>query len=174
MPQSLEACSSPKLGRLAAALAAAPLAVAALSANGVGAAPAMHEITITVTHVKAIDKIDQFSKGDFYARATIGKDTQSTAVVKQQTETKPDWKIVQKVAPGKVPVKLELLDKDLAADDPIDINAVDKKRFLEFTVDTKKCRIEGFSSTQRCGAVIKRAGKELKSAEIEFKVSVKK
>ena len=54
----------------------------------------MHEITITVTHVKAIDKIDQFSKGDFYARATIGKDTQSTAVVKQQTETKPDGNAV--------------------------------------------------------------------------------
>ncbi len=73
------------------------------------------------------------SKGDPFARVTIGKDAQTTPVIEQKTDITPDWKIVHKVKPGKHDVKLELLDKDVSVDDPIDINKVANKRPLEFT-----------------------------------------
>jgi hypothetical protein len=135
---------------------------------------AADEIDILVTHVKALDAFDELSKGDTYAKVTIGKDVQTTPVVSQQTEIKPDWKIVHKVKPGKHDVKVEIYDKDVTVDDPIDINRVDHKRTLEFSVDTRSCRVEGFSQTYHCGDSIKRAGEEKKKAEVTFVVSVKK
>lgn len=135
---------------------------------------AADEIDILVTHVKALDAFDELSKGDTFAKVTIGKDVQTTPVISQQTEIKPDWKIVHKVKPGKHDVKVEIFDKDLSVDDAIDINRVDHKRTLEFSVDTRSCRVEGFSQTYKCGESIKRAGEEKKKAEITFVVSVKK
>jgi hypothetical protein len=132
------------------------------------------EIDIVITHVKALDAWDDLSKGDPFVRVTIGKDVQKTPVIEQQTDIKPDWKIVQKVKPGKHTVKLELLDKDVSVDDPIDINKVANRRPLEFTVDTRSCRIEGFSQTYKCGETITRIGEETKKAEISFVIKVKK
>jgi hypothetical protein len=41
-------------------------------------------------------------------------------------------------------------------------------------VNTKTCRVLGFSSVYRCTSTISRAGKEKKAAEISFVVTVKK
>ena len=64
------------------------------------------------------------------------------------------------------------LTKDIAADDPIDINRVDPKRSLDFVVNTRSCRLEGFSSPYRCGQRVVRAGGERKKAEMTFFVDV--
>jgi hypothetical protein len=45
---------------------------------------------------------------------------------------------------------------------------------LDFTIDTNKCVIEGFSQEYKCGATITRGGVENKKADISFKVTVKK
>jgi hypothetical protein len=156
---------------LSTRLAAAALALSAFAAAPSAALAA--EVTVSVTKVSAIDKADEFSKGDFYARVTIDGETQSTQPIKQQNVDKPDWKISKKVKGGDVKVTLEILDKDVAQDDLIDINRVDNKRSLDFTVSTKSCRISGFSSSYKCGATITRAGKEKKAAEVSFKVNVK-
>lgn len=154
----------------ALAVLAAGAVVPAVATTGVALAD---EITVTVSSVKGLDKVDELSGGDYFARVTIDGDAQSTPVVKD-TKFKPNWKISKSVSSGEHKVKLELIDKDLAEDDPVDINRLDKKRDLEFTVDTKSCKIEGFSSTQKCGTTITRTGKENKKAEISFKVGVKK
>jgi hypothetical protein len=146
------------------------LAAAGLAAPAVAAAD---EITITVTQVKGLDKVDELSGGDYYARVTIDGEAQNTPVVKGK-EFSPDWKISKSVSSGKHDVKLELIDKDLTEDDPVDINKLANRRFLEFSVDTKSCKIEGFSSTYRCGKAITRVGAEKKKAGITFKVTVKK
>lgn len=151
-------------------------AAAALALSALAAAPSAAlatEVTVTVTKVRAIDKADEFSKGDFFARVTIDGEAQSTEPIKQQNVDKPDWKLSKKVKDGDVKVTLEILDKDVAQDDPIDINRVDNKRSLDFTVNTKSCRISGFSSGYKCGATITRTGKEKKAAEVSFKVNVK-
>ena len=101
------------------------------------------EIDIVITHVKALDAFDDLSKGDTFARVTIGKDVQTTPVIEQEADIKPDWKVVHKVKPGKHDVKVEIFDKDVSVDDPIDINKVANRRPLEFTVDTRSCRIDG-------------------------------
>jgi hypothetical protein len=132
-----------------------------------------HEITVAITSVKALDKVDELSGGDFFARITIDGSTETTPVVKD-ANFKPNWKATKAVSAGEHKVKIELIDKDLTEDDPVDINRLDNKRDLDFTVNTKTCRIEGFSSTVKCGATITRAGKEKKKAEISFKVTVKK
>ena len=138
-------------------------------------APALaDEVMITILNLKALDKLDEFSKGDFYAKVTIDGTTQTTPVAKQELEIKPNWTITHKVKPGKIKVNLSVLDKDLTKDDPIDINRIDNKRDLDFVVDTKKCRVEGFASTYKCGTTITRSGKEKKEAELSFKVTVKK
>jgi len=165
---------------LVALLAVSALPALAQTAPKADAKPAkagpMDEITILVTRVKALDRIDVGgTKPDFFARATIGGQTVKSEVSKQQDSIKPNWKLTASVPRGKTAVKLELLDKDvLNPSDTIDINRVDKKRNLEFDVDTAKCRISGFSEGYGCGSTIKRAGKENKKAEIDFKVSVKK
>src|SRR5262245_10239807 len=98
---------------------------------------AADEIEIVIKHVKALDAWDELSKGDPFTRVTIDKDVKNTPVIEQQTDVKPDWKIAHKVKPGKHDVKLELFDKDVSVDDPIDINKVANKRSLEFIVDTR-------------------------------------
>lgn len=160
-------------GRSLRRLAAGVLALSSLAAAATVAYAATREVTITVLSLKAIDSADQFSKGDFYARATIDGDKQSTQPIKQSNIDKPGWKLSKKVKGGEVNVTLEILDKDVAADDPIDINRVDNKRSLDFTVNTKSCRISGFASGYSCGDVIVRTGGEKKAAEIKFRVDVK-
>lgn len=169
------------MSRVTSKVIAAAVAALAIPVAGAVLAPTMtnaqdntHEITVAITHVKALDKFDEFSNGDMYGRVTIGGKSQSTPVIKGDKEVKPDWKISQAVPPGPTDVKVEIIDKDVAADDAIDINKLEKKRDLDFSVNTKSCTVEGFSQTYRCGASITRAGKEPKKAEITFKVSVKK
>ena len=157
-----------------ATFAALLLGVAVLGAPSPAAAASRADVTVTIISLKALDKMDDFSQGDFYARITIDGDIQNTAVVKQDVDIKPNWKITKKVNAGDVKVKIEILDKDVSKDDPIDVNRVANKRDLDFTINTKSCRIEGFSSTYRCDTTIKRAGQEAKKAELAFKVSVNK
>lgn len=154
------------------ALGVALLGAGALTLAAGSAHAADKELTVTITKIKALDKLDEFSSSDLFARVTIDGDVQSTAVIKGDNEIKPGWKITRKVKSGDHKVKVELLDKDVTQDDPIDINRVDKKRDLEFVV-TSRCRVEGFSSTFKCGSSITRAGKEAKKADITFSVNVK-
>ncbi len=157
---------------IAAALAAVPLA--ATLAPATLEAANEREVTVTINKIKALDQADVYSKGDFYARVTIDGTTQSTQPVKQDAEITPNWKISKKVKPGTIKVKVEILDKDVSQDDPIDINKVANKRDLDFTINTKSCKVEGFSSAYKCGKTIKRAGAEDKKAELSFVVTVKK
>jgi C2 domain len=162
-----------RVSAMAAALLAVPLAVAAFAPQS-QAASANQELTIKITNVRLLDKVDELSKGDLYARVVIDGEVQKTLVVKGENVIKPDWKISKKVSRGEHKVKIELDDKDVTQDDMIDINRVDKKRDLDFTVNTKSCRVNGFSSTYKCGSSITRAGTEDKKAEITFTVTVKK
>ncbi|MEQ1576860.1 MAG: C2 domain-containing protein [Hyphomicrobium sp.] len=157
---------------MAAALLALPMAITALTPMESQAETANRELTVTISNAKALDKADEFSNGDLYAKITIDGEAQKTPAIKGDNEIKPNWKITRKVASGTHKIKVELYDKDVTQDDAIDINRVDKKRDLDFTV-TSKCRIEGFSSSYKCGSSITRAGGEAKKAEITFSVSVK-
>jgi len=161
--------------RVSAVAAALLAATFALTPSNTVAQGATNEIVITVKSVKALDAFDDLSKGDIFARMTIDNDVQVTPVVTIDKKLiKPDWKLTKKVAPGVHKVKFEIIDKDLAVDDPVDVNKVANKRDLDFTVDTKSCKIEGFSSTYKCGGTISRTGAEKKKAEVAFTVSVKK
>lgn len=159
---------------LACALLAVPLSTVALSTSATTAAAKDPEVIIKVTRVRALDQADAFSKGDFYAKAVIDGETLKTPVVKQEASITPDWVISKKVKAGVVKVNLAVMDKDVSSDDPIDINRVANKRDLDFTINTKTCKVEGFSSTYKCGQKITRAGKEKKEAEVTFIVTVKK
>jgi hypothetical protein len=136
-----------------------------------------HQIVLNVRDVKALDKFDELSLGDMFARVTIAGIIQSTPVLKQEAAVgqvlRPNWQIIQNVGPGVHPVKVELIDKDLSQDDVIDINRLPNRRILEFTIDTRRCRIEGFASDYNCKSSINRKGKEPKAAEITFTVDVK-
>src|SRR5262249_50543779 len=143
---------------LVTAGAAVPLGLCALGPIAANAQGGTQEITITISSVRAVDSPDLFSKADYFARVTIDGDVQSTQPIKGQNEIRPNWKIVKRVAPGRHTIKVEILDKDLARNDLIDINAIDKKRDLDFTLDSRNCRIEGFATTYRCGTSITRTG----------------
>lgn len=159
--------------RLPSHLRALLLPLAALTLAPAGTAAAQHVITIKVTSVEALDKVDELSGADFYARVTIAGETQKTEIIKGE-KIKPGWSISKSVSPGAHDVKLELIDKDVAQDDPVDINRIDAKRDLDFNVNTRTCRIEGFAVPYRCGRTISRAGGENKKADISFQVSVER
>lgn len=154
----------------ALALAAAATAVP----DPVAAQGARQEIVITITRVRAIDKLDNFSRADFMARVSIDGDQLTTQRVRQQDDIRPNWVIAKRVAPGRHEVKLAVLDQDATKAESIDINRINGKRDLDFTVDTRSCTILGFASPFKCGRTIVRAGRDAKAAEIEFKVEVKK
>lgn len=158
---------------LGAGLATLGLGAAVLVPTEAAAQPS-HEIIVTVTKFKALDRADDLSNGDFFARVTIDGQAVNSPVLDAKAEVHPDWKLSKSVPPGVHKVKLELIDKDVSVDDPIDINRLDKKRDLDFAVDTKSCKIEGFSGTYKCGTTITRAGGEQKKAIISFTVTVKK
>ena len=159
---------------MGAGLAAFGMTVAAVMPNEAGAQSKSHEITVTVTRFKALDKADELSAGDFFARVTINGKAKDSAIISNKTEASPNWQISTSVPPGVHNVKVQLIDKDVSVDDPIDINKVANKRDIDFTVDTRSCKIDGFNQAYKCGATITRAGTENKKAEISFKVSVKK
>lgn len=162
------------MSKFRAIVSALALSTVALGATATIAAAKDQELILKITRVRALDQPDAFSKGDFYAKVTINGETIATKPVKQETSITPDWVVSKKVKPGIVNVKLAVFDKDMSVDDPIDINRIDNKRDIDFTVNTKTCKVEGFSSTYKCGAKITRAGKEKKAAEVTFIVMVKK
>lgn len=163
-----------KFRALVCALAALPLSTLALGTTATTAAAKDPEVIVKITRVRALDQADAFSKGDFYAKVNIGGESISTPTVKQEASITPNWIVSKKVKPGVVKMNISVFDKDVSVDDPIDINRVDNKRDIDFTVNTKTGKIEGFSSTYRTGQKITRAGKEKKDAEITFIVTVKK
>ncbi|HEX2843343.1 hypothetical protein [Hyphomicrobium sp.] len=156
-----------------AGLATIGFGLASLTSSEAAAQPP-HEITVTVSKFTPLDRADDLSDGDFFARLTIDGQAVVSPTLSAKGAEKPGWKLTKSVPPGVHKVKLELIDKDVSVDDPIDINKVDKKRDLDFAIDTKSCRIEGFSETYKCGATITRSGGEAKKATIEFTVAVKK
>lgn len=158
----------------AAAVAAIACGTLAFQPTEAGAQAAKHEVTLTVTRFKALDKADELSAGDFFARVTIDGQKLTTSVISDRAEVRPDWKLSKSVSPGVHKMKLELIDKDVSIDDPIDINRLGNKRDLDFTIDTRSCVIKGFATDYKCGAMISRAGGERKMAEISFRVDVKK
>jgi len=161
--------SRPRTVSLALAAIAALSAVLVGGPSGASAA----EIVITVKKFHALDKADELSSGDFFARMKIdGKAAFSPVLTGQEVFT-PDWTLTLPAKSGKNDVNLSLIDKDLSVDDPIDINRVASKRDLDFTVNTRTCRIEGFAETYKCGQTITREGSETKKASITFSVDVK-
>jgi hypothetical protein len=149
------------------------LAALSLTVGGATVATAA-EITITVTKFKALDRADDLSDGDFFARIRINGKAAFSPEQSGQAEFSPNWKMTLPAKSGTNEVNLSLIDKDVSVDDPIDINRVENKRDLDFTVNTSNCRIEGFAETYKCGQTITRAGGEKKKAVISFTVDVKK
>lgn len=139
-----------------------------------GSAAVAAEIVITVNKIKALDRADELSDGDFFARMRINGKAAFSPVQSGQGEFSPGWKLTLPAKSGANEVNLSLIDKDLSVDDPIDINRVDNKRDLDFTVNTNSCRIDGFAEAYKCGATITRSGSETKKATISFTVTVNK
>ena len=152
--------------------AAAGLGALALIAATPTFSQGTQEVIVTITQVRAIDKIDAASKPDFLARVTIAGQSTSTPAIKDQELIRPNWVVRQRVSPGIHNVKLEILDKDVTKNDSVDVNRVDGKRDLDFQIDTTNCAVLGFSQPYRCGSVIQRAGAEKKAAEVTFSVTV--
>ncbi|HRO50770.1 MAG TPA: hypothetical protein PLW75_11575, partial [Hyphomicrobium sp.] len=115
---------SGKAARVCAAgagVAALAWGIAVLQPTQAGAQGAKHEITVTVIRFKALDRADELSAGDFFARVTIDGASQQTAVISDKAEVQPNWKLSKDVTPGVHNIKLALIDKDVSIDDPIDI-----------------------------------------------------
>ena len=166
------------ISRIASGAAGALIVAAAAAAMPTSAsAQATQEITLTISKITALDRIDWGLAGDadFYAKVTIAGETFTTQRVRGKNAISPNWRITKAVAPGQHDVKVEIFDRDpLKPDDRVDINRLPNKRDLDFTVDTRSCTILGFASPFKCGRTIVRAGRDAKAAEIEFKVEVKK
>jgi hypothetical protein len=146
-------------------------------AGAVAAAPsgaAAEEIIVTVTKLHPLDKADELSAGDFFARIRVDGKAAFSPELSGQTEMSPNWRLTLPAKPGVVAVNLAVIDKDVSVDDPIDINRVPNKRDLDFTVNTRTGKIEGFAETYKTGQTITRAGTENKKARISFTVDVKK
>ncbi len=159
------------------AIGCAPLAVGLALGTPAWACSPTHQIVLNVQEVKALDKYDELSLGDIYARVAIAGTTQSTPILKQTAAVgqvlKPDWQIIQNVGPAAASGQSRIDRQDLSQDDVIDINRLPSRRVLEFTIDTRRCRIEGFASDYTCKSPINRVGKEAKAAEITFMVDAK-
>ncbi|HMN38026.1 MAG TPA: hypothetical protein PKD49_10030 [Hyphomicrobium sp.] len=130
------------------------------------------EVQVTINRLVALDKGDAFSNEDFYARVTIGGQVFKSQPVRQTDGIIPNWRFAAIVPAGRTDVKIEVFDKDIAADDQIDINRIDPKRDLDFVVNSRTCRIEGMASEYRCRTEVTRAGGERKRAEMTFTVDV--
>ncbi len=146
-------------------------------AGAVAAAPsgaAAEEIVITITKLQPLDKADELSSGDFFARMRVDGKAAFSPVLSGDGEMSPNWRLTLPVKRGVIAVNLAVIDKDVSVDDPIDINRVANKRDLDFTVNTRTGKIEGFSESYKTGQTITRAGTENKKARVSFTVEVKK
>jgi hypothetical protein len=132
------------------------------------------EIIVTIERVTALDQEDALSRPDFLARVTIAGEAFVTPVIRNQNTITPNWVLSKNVPAGTHNVKVEILDQDVTKNDLADINRVDNKRDIDFTVNTRNCRIQGFSSPFRCGSKIVRAGTERRKARVTFSVAVKR
>lgn len=152
------------------------LAATGFLAAGLPAVAKAAEVTVRITHVKALDVIDNASPADFVARVVVGGEKPCvTPVVKDKNEIRPkDWVCTFKVAAGVHDVKVLLADKDVALTDVVDINRLPSKRDLDFKIDTRNCVISGFAQIYTCGARITRSGDEKKKAEITFVVTARR
>ena len=159
---------------IASSIAAIAVIATAVTAQAQGYGNGRHEVTVTISKVRALDKMDAFSKGDFYARVSIAGVPQETKPVRQQNDISPNWTITSVVPAGNTPITVEILDKDLTKSEPIDINRVENKRALDLSVNTRNCSISGLSGISRCRQTIVRAGTERKKAEITFSVDVRR
>jgi hypothetical protein len=162
---------------LLAGIFAAPLvfSMAAISPGPAEAQAKTKTIAVTINRVTALDFVDWGLAGDadFYAKVTIAGETFTTQRIRGRNDIQPNWKISKSVPAGRHVIKVAIYDRDvLKPDEFVDVNRLDKKRDLDFTVDTRSCRVSGFSDAYRCGQLIKRAGKERKRAELSFTVSV--
>jgi C2 domain len=143
------------------------------SDNSSGSSSRDVELTVTIHQLIALDKGDAFSSEDFYARVTIGGQVFKSERIRQTDAVIPNWKFSAIVPNGRTDVKIEVFDKDIVADDQIDINRIDPKRDLDFVVNTRSCRLEGFAQAYKCGNDVRRSGGERKKAEMVFMVTVK-
>ncbi len=151
--------------------------LAASAAISTAASAQEYEVTVTVAELTALDAADVWIAGpdDFYARVTIDGEAFTTHIKRQQNVAQPNWKIKKVVSRREIDVRLEIFDKDIGkADDKIDINRVDSKRDLDFVVDTRNCKVKGFTEAYSCGDEIRREGYEDKKAEIVFLVDVER
>jgi hypothetical protein len=171
---SVRRISARSLGRFALALAVPAMLTTSVAAQPAKKGPVEHEVVITIEQLKALDRMDVFSRADFFARVTIGGAAQSTPTARQVENLRPNWQIVKRVPAGVTDVKVEVFDKDVTKADPVDVNRVANKRDLDFKVNTRSCRVSGFAQSYRCGQSISRAGGENKKAELTFKVTVNK
>ena len=130
------------------------------------------EVQVRIERLIALDKGDAFSSDDFFARVTIDGQAFKSERIRQTDAVIPNWRFAAIVPSGRVDVRIEVFDKDLMQDDPIDINRIDPKRSLDFVVNTRTCRIEGMAQAYRCGQPVVRAGGERKKAEMTFSVDV--
>ena len=149
------------------------LAAAGLFATAMPVLAQAADVTIRITHVKALDVIDNASPADFLAVISVGGEKPcTTPLIKDQNEIRPkDWVCTFKVPAGIHDVKVRLADKDVAVSDPVDINRLPGKRDLDFKINTQTCVISGFAQTYTCGARITRSGDEKKKAQITFVVT---
>lgn len=131
------------------------------------------EVQLTIHRLIALDRGDWWSSEDFFARVTIGGQAFKTDRIRQTNDVIPNWRFNAIVPNERTDIKIEIFDKDLMQDDPIDINRIDPKRDLDFVVNPRTCRLEGFSSAYRCRQIVTRAGNERKRAEMEFSVDVR-
>lgn len=146
---------------------------------GAAQAAVADEIMIVIEKIEALDRIDPGGgQADFFARVTIAGETFRTPTIRKSDVVQPNWVITKRVRPGTHKVKLEILDKDvLSKDDAIDINRLDGKRDLDFRVRTRNCVVLDFAEPYRCGprgVTITRAGREKKSAQVRFRVSMRR
>jgi hypothetical protein len=163
-----------RLRRVGIASLAVASGLAAVASPLIAQQGAGRDVVITVRTVKALDKLDAYSKADFFAQVTIaGGAPVASPVVKQAQQIAPNWVLSKRVPQGVHNVRIEIFDKDLTKNEAIDINRLPNKRPLDFTVNTRNCAIGGFAQGYRCGDVIVRAGAEPKSAEIAFSVEVR-
>jgi hypothetical protein len=152
------------------------LAAAGLLATSMPVMAQAAEVTVRITHVKALDVIDAASPADFLAIVSVGGEKPcATPIVKDKNEIRPtDWVCTFKVPAGVHDVKVRLADKDIAVNDPVDINRLPNKRDLDFKINTQNCVISGFAQIYTCGAAITRSGDERKKALITFVVTARR
>lgn len=132
------------------------------------------EVTVTIERVNGRGPGDLWSRSDFFARVTIDGVTTTTDVVRNQNNATPNWTITREVRRGIHDIKIEILDKDVTKQESIDITRTPSKKDLDFRANTRTCSVLGFAEGYRCGQSIVREGDEGKSAEITFRVDMKR